>query len=103
MGHKCKEHKKIMTILEDVSDEDVEVSPKVMLPPIDDLMSPSNPPEVDPVISSHALTSFSTPQTLKLIGYIKHWKVIILVDSGNNHNFIHHYFDQEINCSVNNF
>jgi len=30
-----------------------------------------------------------------LIGYIKHQKVIILVDSGNTHNFIHHQIDQE--------
>jgi hypothetical protein len=69
-------------------------------------MSPSDPPEVEPLISLNALTGFSTPQTLKLIGYIKHKKFIILVDNGNTHNFIHHFLAQEINCYirvVNNF
>jgi hypothetical protein len=43
---------------------------------------------------------------LKLIGYIKHRKVIILVDSGSTHNFIHRCIAQETNCYirvVNNF
>jgi hypothetical protein len=42
----------------------------------------------------------------KLIGYIKHMKVIILVDSGSTHNFIHHRIAQETNCYIrviNNF
>jgi hypothetical protein len=105
MGHKCKEHKLFMAILEDVSDEDVELSAKEMLPLAYDLTPLFDPPEVDPLISLHALVGFSTPQTLKLIGYIKHMKVIILVDSGSTHNFIHH-LAQEINCYihlVNNF
>jgi hypothetical protein len=34
-------------------------------------------PYEEPQISLHALSSFSTPQTLKLISYIKHHKVII--------------------------
>jgi hypothetical protein len=65
-----------------------------------------DPPEVEPVISLNAFTRFSTPQTLKLIGYIKHQKVIILVDSGNTNNFIHHRISQETHCYihvVNNF
>jgi hypothetical protein len=31
-GHKCKEHKIFMAILEDVSNEDVEVSPEAEIP-----------------------------------------------------------------------
>jgi hypothetical protein len=71
-----------------------------------DMTPPSDPPEVEPVISLNALTRFSSPQTLKLIGYIKHRKVIILVDSGSTHNFIHRCISQETNfyiCVVNNF
>jgi purine nucleoside phosphorylase len=71
-----------------------------------DMTPPSDPPEVEPVISLNALTGFSAPQTLKLIGYIKHQKVIILVDSGSTHNFIHRRISQETNfyiCAVNNF
>jgi hypothetical protein len=61
---------------------------------------------VEPIISLNSLTGFSAPQTLKLIGYIKHRKVIILVDSGNTHNFIHCRIAQETHCyihAVNNF
>jgi hypothetical protein len=105
-GHKCKEHNIFMAIYEDVVDEEVEASPVEELPPTDDTTPPTDPLEVEPLISLHALTGFSSPQTLKLIGYIKHRKVIILVDSGSTHNFIHHHIAQEINCYiyvVNNF
>lgn len=43
----------------------------------------------EPTISLHALSGISSPKTLKLKGYVKHRKVIILVDSGRTHNFIH--------------
>ena len=46
-------------------------------------------PQEDPIISLDALASISAPQTLKLQGYIKHRKVVVLVDSGRTHNFIH--------------
>ena len=61
---------------------------------------------MEPIISLNALIDFSAPQTLKLIGYIKHRKVIILVDSGSTHNFIHRCIAQETHCYihvVNNF
>jgi hypothetical protein len=40
------------------------------------------------------------PQTLKLIGYIKHHKVIVLIDSGSTHNFIHRRVAQDTHCYV---
>jgi hypothetical protein len=55
---------------------------------------------VELVISLNALTGFFTPQTLKIIGYIKHQKVIILVDSGSTHNFIHYHIAQETHCYI---
>jgi len=103
---KCKEQNIFMAMSEDVSEEDVE-SPLVSeSPKPTDITRPSNPPEVELVISLNDLTGFSAPQTLKLIGYIKHMKVIILVDSGNTHNFIHCYISQKTNCYIrasNNF
>jgi hypothetical protein len=71
-----------------------------------DITPPSNHPEVEPIISLNCLTGFSVTQTLKLIGYIKHQKVIILVDSGSTHNFIHRRISHETHCYihvVNNF
>jgi hypothetical protein len=106
LGHKCKEKNIFMAISEDVSEEDVK-TPLVSEPPkTTDISPPLEPPKVELVISLNALTSFFAPQTLKLIGYIKHRKVIILVDSGNTHNFIHHHIYQETHCYihvVNNF
>ena len=89
-GHKCKEQNLFMAISEEISEEDEETPSMSKSPESTDITPPSDPPEVEPVISLNALTGFSAPQTLKLIDYIKHWKVIILVDSGNTHNFIHH-------------
>jgi hypothetical protein len=95
-----------MAISEDISEEDVETPLVSESPEPTDITPPSDPPEVEPVISLNALTVFSAPQTLNIIGYIKHMKVIILVDSGSTHNFIHLRIAQETHCyihEVNNF
>jgi hypothetical protein len=106
LGHKCKEKNLFMAISKDISKEDVETPLMPESPETTDTTPPSDPPEVEPVISLNALTGFSAPQTLKLIGYIKHRKVIILVDSGSTHNFIHRRIAQETHYYihvVNNF
>jgi hypothetical protein len=95
-----------MAISEDISEEDEETPSMSKSPESTNITPPSDPPKVEPVISLNALTSFSTPQTLKLIGYIKYQKVIILVDNDRTHNFIHHHIAQETHCyihAVNNF
>jgi hypothetical protein len=105
-GHKCKEQKIFMAISEDISEDDVETPFVPESPESIDITPPSDPPEVELVISLNALTSFSAPQTLKLIIYIKHQKVIIRVDSDNTYNFIHRRIAQETHCYihvVNNF
>jgi hypothetical protein len=105
-GQKCKEQNLFMATSEDIKEEDVDTPPVAKSPKISDIHPPSDPPEVELIISLNYLTCFSTPQTLKLIGYIKHQKVIILVDSGSTHNFIHRRIAQETHCyihAVNNF
>jgi hypothetical protein len=95
-----------MAISEDIPEEDVETPLVPESPEITDINPPFDPPEVELIISLNALTSFFAPQTLKLIGYIKHQKVIILVDSGRTHNFIQCCITQETHCYihvVNNF
>jgi hypothetical protein len=89
-----------MAISEDVPEEDDDTPfvPKSL--EFTNINPPSDPPEVEPIISLNALIGFSPPQTLKLIGYIKHRKVIILVDSGSTHNFIHHRISQETHCYI---
>jgi hypothetical protein len=105
-GHKCKEQNLFMAISEDIQEDDDDTSPVPESPETSEINPPSDPPAEEPIISLNALSGFYAPQTLKLIGYIKHRKVIILVDSGSTHNFIHHRITQEIHCyihDVNNF
>jgi predicted aspartyl protease len=83
-----------------VISKDVDVSPIEETPQAYDHTPPSNPPEVEPLILENALIGFSYLQTLKLIGYIKHRKVIILVDTGSTHKFIHPHIAQEINFCI---
>jgi hypothetical protein len=95
-----------MAISEDIQEDDDDTSPVLESPETFEINPPSDPPTEEPIISLNALTGFSAPQTLKLIGYIKHRKVIILVDSGTTHNFIHRRIAQETHCyihAVNNF
>ena len=40
----------------------------------------------------------TSPQTLKIEGHIKKKKVIVLIDSGSTHNFIHCKVAKELNC-----
>jgi hypothetical protein len=56
--------------------------------------------ELTPTISSNELAGISTPQTLKIEGYIKKKKVIFLIDSGSTHNFIHYKLSKDLNCFV---
>jgi hypothetical protein len=100
LGHKCKEQNLFIDIFEEILEEDEETPSMFESPESTDITPPSDPPEVEPVISLNALTGFSAPQTLKLIGYIKHWKFIILVDNSNTHNFIHRCIAQETHCYI---
>jgi hypothetical protein len=53
-----------------------------------------------PTIFCNALARISTPQTLKIEGYIKNKKVIVLIDSGSTHNFIHYKLAKDLNRFV---
>eukprot|EP00253_Pinus_taeda_P035434 PITA_35434 len=54
----------------------------------------------EPVISLHALAGISSPQTLKIRGVIKHRPVVVLIDSGSTHNFIHQKVAETVDCFV---
>ena len=55
--------------------------------------------ELTPTISCNALAGISTPQTLEIELYIKKKKIIVLIDYGSTHNFIHYKF-KDLNCFV---
>ena len=56
--------------------------------------------ETTPTISCHALVDITTPQTLKIKGYIKKNKITALIDSGSTHNFINYKMAKQLNCFV---
>ena len=61
-GHKCKEQNLFMAISEDISKDYVETSLVSESPEITDITPPSNPPEVEPVISLNPLTASLLPK-----------------------------------------
>ena len=46
----------------------------------------------------NALAGIITPQTLKIEWYIKKKKILVLINSGSTHNFIHYKVAKEFNC-----
>ena len=53
---------------------------------------------MSPTISCNALVGIITAQTLKIEGNIKNKMVVVLIDSGSTHNFIHCKVAKELNC-----
>ena len=53
---------------------------------------------MSPAISCNALVGITNPQTLKIEGHINKKNVIVLIDSGSTHNFIHCKVAKELNC-----
>src|SRR5580765_7770630 len=49
-------------------------------------------------ISGNAFAGITTPHILKIEGHIKKKRVIVLIDSGITHNFIHCKVAKELNC-----
>ena len=58
-------------------------------------------PQEEAIISLYPLSCISSSRTLKLQGYIKHHKVVVLVNSGNTHNlFIRKWWNKPISMST---
>jgi 5S rRNA maturation endonuclease (ribonuclease M5) len=52
------------------------------------------------MISCNASARIITPQTLNIKGYIKKKRVIVLIDFGSTHNFIHYKLTKALNCFI---
>ena len=48
----------------------------------------------------HALAGISSPQTLKIRGFVKHRPIVVLIDSHSMHNFIHQRVAEVVHCFV---
>jgi hypothetical protein len=92
-GHKCGEKKLFYIDCEEEEEQEQE-------PSQDENVDAISCEELTPTILCNALAGISTPQTLKIEGYIKKKKVIVLIDSGSTHNFIHYKLAKALNFFV---
>jgi hypothetical protein len=94
-GHKCGEKKLFYIDCEEEEEQEQEQEPSQ-----DENVEAISSEELTPMISCNALARISTPQTLKIEGYIKNKNVIVLIDSGSTHNFIHYKLAKYLNFFV---
>eukprot|EP00253_Pinus_taeda_P020057 PITA_20057 len=93
-GHKCAKKKLFYIDCEEEEEKEQERSKE------EDILEEQSLDEeqMNPTISCNALAGITTPQTIKIEGQIKKKKVIVLIDSGSTHNFIHCKVAKELNC-----
>lgn len=102
LGHKCKEPKFFQIDATDHSSSE-EAPPFEGPEEEDEDNQPDNelPATLEePVISLHALAGISSPQILKIRGFIKHCPVVVLIDSGSTHNLFHQRVAEAVHCFV---
>ena len=92
-GHKCAEKKSFYIYCEEEEETKQETSEEEDIHQERTLEEE----EMSLTISCNALAGITTPQTFKIEGHIKKKKVIVLIDSGSTHNFIHCKVSKELN------
>jgi hypothetical protein len=92
-GHTCGEKKLFYIDCEEEEEQEKE-------PSQDENIEEISSEELTSTISCNALARISTLQTLKIEGYIKKKKVIVLIDFGSTHNFIHYKLAKALNCFI---
>jgi hypothetical protein len=94
-GHKCGEKKLFYIDCEEEEEQEQEQEPSQ-----NENIEAFSSEDLTPMILCNALAGISTPQTLKIKGYIKIKKVIVLIDYGNTHNFSHYKLAKALNLFV---
>ncbi|TYK15071.1 Ty3/gypsy retrotransposon protein [Cucumis melo var. makuwa] len=101
-GHRCKikEKRELMLFIlnEEESTEEGEGSEAPNTEPVE--INQLGEPE-ETMIEYRAITSLTTKGTMKLRGIVKGKEVIVLIDSGATHNFIHHELVKERKIPIN--
>jgi hypothetical protein len=98
-GHKCGENKLFYIDCEDIEEHEQEQEQE-QEPSQDENVEDIYFEELTPMISCNALDGIITPQTLNIKGYIKKKKIIVLIDYGSTHNFIHYKLAKALNCFI---
>ena len=90
-GHKCSEKKLFYIDCEEEEEKENEILKEKKEETFE---------EITPTISCNSLEGITTPQSIKIEGYIKKKKVIVLIDFGSTHNFIHSKIVKDLNCFI---
>ena len=91
-NHRCSE-KRLFIIEETYDEEEEELEEEITLEE-----HAIEEEEELATVSMHAMAGIAAPQTLKIQGYIKKHKVLVLIDSGSTHNFIDKKLAARLNC-----
>jgi hypothetical protein len=81
LRHEFKEQKLFMAISNDIFYDEFNGGTQEEVTPTTEEVHLPNQLSKNPTFSLHALTNSSSPQTLNLISYIKHQKIIILINN----------------------
>ena len=92
-GHKCGEKKLFYIDCEEEEEQEQE-------PSQDENVEYISSEELTLMISCNEFSRINTLQTLKIEGYIKKKKVIVLIDSGSTHNFIRYKLAKALNFFI---
>eukprot|EP00253_Pinus_taeda_P028807 PITA_28807 len=93
-GHKCAKKKLFYIDFEEEEEKEQEMSKE------EDILQEQTlvKEEMNLTTSCNELAGITTPQAIRIEGHIKKKKVIVLIDSGSTHNFIHCKIAKEVNC-----
>jgi hypothetical protein len=94
-GHKCGEKKLFCIDCEKEEEQEQEQEPSQ-----DENVEEISSEVLTPTISCNALAGINIPQTLKIEGYIKNKKVIVLIYYGSTHNFSQYKLAKALNCFI---
>lgn len=88
-AHKCKTPKLFLIYgfdlpCDDTREEIFYDSKDSMEPPLPLMIAD----HIDPEISLNAISGSLSPRTIRLEGWVKNQRVVILIDSGSTHNFL---------------
>lgn len=86
LSHKCKARFFLLVVEEDDPGPDNPTSHLLNLTPPPTI--PTTQPTTPTQISFNTLSGTSTPEALKLFGFIHNFRMTVLIDDGSTHNFI---------------